>query len=415
MSYKIIKNCRLCDSSELSSFLNFGLVPLGNNLQNNLKSAELSHSYPLEVNICNQCHHFQLGHSVSADLLYATNYTYLSGIGLSFKKHIKEYSLWIKDKCYLSKNDLVVDIGSNDGTTLHAFKDIGCNVQGIDPASLPSSIANENGIPTINAFFDYGVVKTIIEDLGYADFVTSQNVLAHVENLKEIFENIFILLKDKGYFCFEIGYFGEVLKNSFFDTIYHEHMDYHHASPLVQLLRHIGFDVIDLSLNKVQGGSLRVLTQKTHKGIISGNVDAFIKKEKISLLYNKIFLNNWQNLIDTKMSELNKKVNYYKSLGKTIIAYGAPTKLVLLLKMAKLNAKDINFIVDDNIHKIGKFIPNLGIEIKPVLDITLHDEKVIIIIAWNFADDIICKLKLMSNKQFDVIIPLPILREVKIC
>ena len=318
-------------------------------------------------------------------------------------------------KCGLLQNDLIVDIGSNDGTTLKAFKDIGFNVQGIDPASLPSNIANQNGIPTINAFFDVNVVKHIIKELGHADFITSQNVLAHVEDLKGVFENIYNLLKENGFFCFEIGYFGDVLKNGLFDTIYHEHIDYHHTSPLVRLLSQIGFDTLDVSLNNIQGGSLRILTQKTNKGNISLSVSAFIKEEKLSLLYDQQFLNSWQSKIDKNMTELNKRVNYYKSLGKTIIAYGAPTKLVLFFKMAKLNLKNIDFIVDDNAHKVGKFIPSVGIEIKPVLDLTLHKDKVIIIIAWNFAEDIINKLKLISNDPFDVIIPLPVLKEINIC
>ena len=409
-----IKKCRLCNSSDLSQFLDFGLVPLGNNLQNKKSLSKNVETYPLKVNICNTCNHFQLSYSVPANLLYATNYTYLSGIGLSFKNHIKEYSLWVKEKCSLTENDLVVDIGSNDGTTLKAFKDIGCIVQGVDPASLATEIANKNNIPTINAFFNKDVVKTISDNLGYADFITSQNVLAHVDDLNQVFNDIFYLLKEGGFFCFEIGYFGDVLENGYFDTIYHEHMDYHHASPLVDLLTKIGFDVIDLSLNEVQGGSLRVLTQKTFKGNISNNVRDFINKEKLSLLYNKQFLDNWQRSINTKMEDFNKKINYYKSMGKSIIAYGAPTKLVLLMKMAKLNSNDIDFVVDDNPHKVGKFIPNLGLEIRPVSDMELHDEKIIIIIAWNFADDIVIKLKNLTSKPFDIILPLPDVKVIKI-
>ena len=410
----VIENCRLCGSIELIPFLNFGSVPLGNNL---LKEKALSYNvetYPLEVNICKRCHHFQLGYSVSPDLLYATNYTYLSGIGSSFKTHIKDYSLWIKEKCGLSKNDLVVDIGSNDGTTLKAFQNIGCIVQGVDPAFLASDIANKNNIPTINKFFDRDVIKTITNNLGYADFITSQNVLAHVTDLKRMFEDIFLLLKKEGYFCFEIGYFGDVLKNGLFDTIYHEHMDYHHASPLVDILIKTGFDVLDLSLSKVQGGSLRILTQKKYNGIVSDKAKYFMNKEKSSKLYDEDFLNNWQDLIDQKMKMFNQTIKYYKSLGKSIIAYGAPTKLVLLLKMAKLDSNDIEFIVDDNLHKVGKFIPNLGIEIRSISEIELYEEKVIIIIAWNFADDIIQKLKSFSNKPFDIIIPLPDLKVTKI-
>jgi SAM-dependent methyltransferase len=254
--FRLIEHCRLCGGGELARYVDFGDVPLGNNLQESADSASAALAYPLVLNRCGECGHFQLGHAVAPELLYATNYTYLSGIGASFVEHFKDYAEWAEANCNLPADALVVDVGSNDGTCLHAFQKRGYRVCGVDPALIASNIANENGIVTINAFFNADAVEKIEARHGKADFVTSHNVLAHVDDLAEVFRNIHALLKDDGYFAFEIGYFREVLSAGCFDTIYHEHLDYHHAAPLARHLSALGFDLLSLSVNSVQGGSL---------------------------------------------------------------------------------------------------------------------------------------------------------------
>ena len=201
----------MCAGEALSRQVDFGEVPLGNNLQESAEAASAADSYPLVLNRCRACGHFQLGHAVAPELLYATNYTYLSGIGPSFVRHFADYSAWVDAQGILPSDALVVDVGSNDGTCLKAFQSRGYRVCGVDPASLAASIANESGIETINAFFDAGAVRQIVARHGQADFVTSHNVLAHVDDLASVFGDIHDLLKDDGYFAFEIGYFREVL------------------------------------------------------------------------------------------------------------------------------------------------------------------------------------------------------------
>ena len=310
-SYRIINNCRLCDSSSLKHYFEFGELPLGNNLSESKEEADLASKYPLNVYRCNDCHHFQLGVAVDPKKLYATNYTYLSAVGKSFVQHLVQYSAWIQKKCNLQSKALVIDVGSNDGTCLKEFKKIGCRVCGVDPASLPAKIANEDGIPTLNSFFDDHAVSEIIKKYGKADFITSHNVLAHVDDLKSVFKNIYSLLKLNGYFCFEIGYFKEVLNNKFFDTIYHEHLDYHHARPLSKFLTRLGFDLVDLSVNSVQGGSLRLLLKKTGNGKVSSSAQKFLDKEHSSILYQNEQLAIWQTEIITNMKEFGESVRSY--------------------------------------------------------------------------------------------------------
>ena len=414
-NFSQIINCRLCSNINLKNFIDFGYVPLGNNLQETADFSKKVESYSLKVMRCDDCQHFQLSVSVLPELLYATNYTYLSGIGPSFVDHIKKYVVWVLNKTCLTFPSVIVDIGSNDGTCLKYFKQKGYSVCGVDPAQKPAEIANTNGIFTINNFFNINVAQSIIEQFGQVDLVTSQNVLAHVENLISTFENIYKILKIGGYFVFEIGYFKNVIETNCFDTIYHEHIDYHHANPLVKILVFLGFDVINISENNIQGGSLRILLQKTGLGIIKKQPKTFLENEKKSILYDNLKLNSWSSDINKTMSYFNKLFFKYKSKEKICFAYGAPTKSTLLLKMSKLKENEISFVVDDNDLKVGKFLPSTSIPIKSSKAIEFNKEAVIILFAWNFADDIIKNLKKKYRVPVTIIIPLPYPRVVKIC
>jgi 2-polyprenyl-3-methyl-5-hydroxy-6-metoxy-1,4-benzoquinol methylase len=413
-STRTLKECRLCGSSDLGRFIDFGLVPLGNNLQLTFQQAKEVEAYKLDVIRCLQCGHFQLGHAVAPELLYATNYTYLSGIGSSFVKHIAAYAQWIDEHCDLPVKAVVVDVGSNDGTCLKAFQTQGHTVCGVDPASIAAGIANDNGVPTINSFFDGAVVQEIINRYGRVDFVTSQNVLAHVDDLRAVFRNIYDLLKNGGYFAFEIGYFREVLHTGCFDTIYHEHLDYHHAGPLARHLCALGFDLLDLSVNSVQGGSLRLLLKKTGNGTIAEQAQNFLDAEKQSVLYDDEFHSNWPRKIESSMVKFHNLLAAEASRGVRIAAYGAPTKATLLTKLAKLGASEIAFVVEDNPHKVGRFLPGSGIPIQMTSELMSFQPEIIVLLAWNFADDIIAKLRGKFNTPVKIIIPLPELRVINL-
>ena len=286
MIKKIVK-CRLCSKKNLELIIDFNKIPIGNNYQKKLSYAIKAKTYHLCLKRCNDCGHFQLGHIVDKKILYATNYTYLSGVTKTFLNHFELYSKFIIKKINLKQKSLVLDIGSNDGSCLKYFKKLKMQTLGIDPAKNPSEIANKNGIRTINSFFDYKSVSLILNKFGKVDFITSHNVFAHVENFQELIKNTKYVLKNNGYLCFEIGYFKEVLKNNYFDTIYHEHIDYHHASPLTLFLNSVGYSVIHISVNKIQGGSIRILCKNDNLGINSAMVNRFVEKERKSVLDNR--------------------------------------------------------------------------------------------------------------------------------
>ncbi|MEI9997254.1 MAG: class I SAM-dependent methyltransferase [Rhizomicrobium sp.] len=405
--FRTIAACRLCGGAELGEIVDFGNVALGNNLLEDAAAARAAASYPLTLNRCAACGHFQLGCAVAPHLLYATNYTYLSGIGPSFVKHLDDYAAWAYGKDLVPPDGLVVDIGSNDGTALKAFQRRGARVCGVDPASLPAKIANENGVDTLNVFFDADAVAQIAAKYGAADYVTSHNVLAHVDDLGAVFADIHALLKDGGVFCFEIGYFREVLRLGYFDTIYHEHLDYHHAAPLARHLTKLGFDIEEFSVNAAQGGTLRTLCRKTGAGRVSAAARAFLDAERQSEVNDTAFLRDWQGSILRKMAGFAALLRERAAKGLAIAGYGAPTKATLLMKMAGIGAADVRYVVDDNALKVGRFLPVTGIPIRPTAQLFAEPLDAVVVFAWNFADDISAKLGGRFGRPVEMIVPLP--------
>jgi SAM-dependent methyltransferase len=409
-----ISACRLCAARDLQEIIDFGALPLGNNLQETSSAARAAARYPLELNRCTSCGHFQLGDAVAPEALYATNYTYLSGIGPSFVKHFAAYANWVVATCDLPKDALIVDVGSNDGTCLKAFRAHGYRVCGVDAAALPAQIANKSGIETLNAFFDSNTVGLIKEKYGAADFVTSHNVLAHVDDLAATFANIYDLLKPDGRFCFEVGYFLEVLKNDLFDTIYHEHLDYHHATPLVRHLTALGFSIEEIDVNPVQGGSIRVLCKKTGAGAVSTSAQEFLERERASILNDETHLKKWRHEIEAKMLRFSGMLRDRASKKRSIAGFGAPTKATLLMQMAGIGNGDVAYVAEDNELKTGRFLPGTGIPILLRSHLLSYPPDVLIIFAWNFADDIIGKIRGKFRKPVEVIIPLPEVKTVQL-
>ncbi len=405
MHGKKINRCRLCKSKKIQKVIDFGKIPLGNNLLKNKRQSLRVKKYPLILNNCKNCNHFQLSYSVDPQILYAKNYTYLSGTGPSMVSHLKKYSNYVIKKTNLLKDNIVVDIGSNDGTCLENFKKKKMRVLGVDPAKKPCQVAKLRGIKSINSFFNKKVAEKITRKYGKVDFVTSHNTLAHVDDIENIFENIFEILKKNGYFCFEIGYFNEVIKNNYFDTIYHEHLDYHHANPLIKFLNKIGFSIIDINIVNIQGGSLRILCKKDFKKKITNKVNKFLKKEERTNLYNKIFINTWEKKIKNLMKDARDKI--LKVSSKEILyGYGSPTKIILFLKLLNIPKNKLKCIFEDNLLKQNKFLPIYGNKIIGTNFIKKFKPKFIIIFAWNFAKDIRKKINKI-DKNIKIIVPLP--------
>jgi SAM-dependent methyltransferase len=405
MNYENKKDCRLCSSKNLSFAFSLKSTPLANEFVKDCNNAQ--NEYPLEINICDDCGHVQLAHVINSELLF-TNYLYASGTSVIFIRHFKVYAKHIKNLLNSSKKTpLAVDIGSNDGTLLNEFKNIGFDVFGVEPAKNLAKISQNNSIDVINGYFNQQAVEDIIYKKGKADVITANNVFAHIDELQNVMKDAYSLLSDEGLLVFEVSYLGSVLDGLLFDTIYHEHLDYHSVLPLIDFLKESGFKVIDILLVESHGGSIRVTSSKNeslHKPRESVNRFVVqeqkhpITKETLNYFYNKI------------QQEKNKITNYLKSLkheGKKIVAYGAPAKLTTLFYEFDINSELVDFVIDDSPLKQGLYTPGSHIPILSADSVDFSSIDVIFIAAWNFAPSIIENIRKLLRKEAIFIVPLP--------
>jgi len=399
------KDCRLCGSYNLSKAFSLKPTPLANEFVKDCNKSQVE--YPLEINICDDCGHVQLGHVVNSDLLFA-NYLYASGTSDVFVHHFNVYARYIKDILNSSKEvPIVVDIGSNDGTLLNEFKDIGFDVIGVEPAKNLAKISQSNSIDVINGYFNQYAVEDIISKKGKADIITANNVFAHIDELQNVIKDAYSLLSDEGLLVFEVSYLGSVLDGLLFDTIYHEHLDYHSVLPLIGFLKANRFKVIDILLVESHGGSIRVTSSKQkslHKP--KESVRKFVAQEQKHPI-TKETLNSFYNRIQ---QEKNKITNYLKSLkheGKKIVAYGAPAKLTTLFYEFDINSELVDFVIDDSPLKQGLYTPGSHIPILAADSVDFNGIDVIFIAAWNFAPSIIEKIKERLRREAIFIVPLP--------
>ncbi len=404
------ESCRLCKKSDLSKIIELKPTPAGNNfltLREKLKNDESI--FPLELYFCKSCFHLQLGHVVSPNHLFKNNYHFVSGTSQVNVNHFENYAEEAISRFKLKKNSFIIDIGSNDGTCLNAFQSRGMRVLGIDPAENIAKIANKNGIETKAAFFSKQLALDIKKQYGVPDLITSHNVLAHIENFSGVMDAISYLMDINSIFIFEVGYFLDVFQNLWFDTIYHEHLDYHTVAPLNKFFESIGMELFDTRRVDIQGGSIRSFVQMPGgKHHVSSSVEKLILLEINEGLTNVPDLETFQAKIDVVKSNLSQLLKDIKESGKSIAGYGAPTKSTTLMNYFELNEDLIDYIIDDNPLKQGKYSPLLHI---PIVSsdylVGASQPDYLLILAWNFAESIIEKVKKSGDFAGKYIIPLP--------
>lgn len=404
------ESCRLCKKTDLSKILELKPTPAGNNFltrEEKLKNDEPI--FPLELYFCKSCYHLQLGHVVNPNHLFKDNYHFVSGTSQVNVNHFEHYAEEVVSRFKLKKNSFIVDIGSNDGTCLKAFKNRGMRVLGIDAAKNIAKIANDNGIETKAAFFSKQLALNIKKQYGAPDLITSHNALAHIEDFSGVIDAVASLMDQKSIFIFEVGYFLDVFQNLWFDTIYHEHLDYHTVAPLKKFFRSMGMELFDAKRIDIQGGSIRNFVQMS-KGRHQKNnsIEELILLEKNEGLTNVSDLKVFQSRIDYAKDNLSQLLRDIKERGGSIAGYGAPTKSTTLMNYFELDKGLIDYIIDDNPLKQDKYSPLLHI---PVVssDHLLGDSQpdYLLILAWNFAESIIEKVKNSNNFTGKYIIPLP--------
>ena len=400
-----IKFCRLCGSNNIKKVFDLGQTPLANSYSKIETSKKLK-KYPLKLNYCYNCGHLQLTHSIKPTKMFS-NYLYKTNTSQKNYLHFKIYANEIK-KIFKNKNAKILDIASNDGTFLNFFEKKKFFRLGIDPAKNLKKLSLKKGIEQLDTFFTKKKSENIKKKYGKFDIITANHVCAHVENLNDFFSGVKNLLKDQGLFIFEVSYRASVLKKNTFDTIYHEHLDYHALYPISKFLKKFNLSVVNFKTPNAQGGSLRVYVSKNKNFKNKKNIKKQIQKEKKELnLFNANTYKKFEMKINNCKNKLNFLIQNCIKNNMSIAGYGAAAKTTTFLNYFNISEKDVKFIFDDNKLKQGLCIPGTKIKILNPSNLDKKKIDVLIIFAWNYAEIIINKNSKFQKSGGKFLIPFP--------
>ncbi len=379
------KECRICSATDLTKVVSLGISPLANDFKND-KDKDSCVKAPLQMDYCYNCHNCQLSYIVSPGALF-NEYLYVSSTSASFRKHFEDAADTYIKEFHLTSESLVVDIGSNDGVFLKPLQEKGIKVVGIEPANNLAYIANQNGINTQCLYFENINPETFIRDFGKADLITASNVFAHSDKLTSIAFNAFEILKENGTFIIEVQYLLDTFKDMTFDNIYHEHVNYWSVISLTTFFCNLNLHVYKVEHINTHGGSIRAYIGRD--GVeIDPSIDAFVKQEEEFGLFKSSTYKEFGEKVANIRNNARKNIALLKEKHKIIAGYGAPAKATTALNYFGIDCSCIDYVIEDNTLKHGKFIPGTGIPIvdkKYCLD---HLPNVILVFAWNFFEEI---------------------------
>lgn len=376
-------------------------------------SKENEFGYPLEVLFCEDCALSQLSIVVDPILMFS-NYAYHSSISKTFQKHCADMAGQIKG--YLEKPEpFIVDIASNDGCLLREFKKKGFRILGVEPAKNLAAMANAEGIETLPYFWDEVIAKKILRKFGSPDAIIATNVFAHVHDVKSFVQNAKLILDDEGLLVIEVPYALNLIKKNEFDTIYHEHLSYFLVKPLKRLFEKEGMELRDVQEMLIHGGTIRVfVTKQENKGFARQNsrIQEFLKREQNEGLHSvKSYFDFVNQLLDLKISLL-QLLSAIKKEGKTIAAYAASAKGNTLLNYCGVSSDFVDFIIDETPEKQNKLYAGNHIPIFGYAELEKRKPDYLMILAWNFAKEIMEKTKDHEKRGGKYIIPIPHVRVI---
>ena len=401
----VVKHCQICDHSDLQSSLFLGYLPPVNQMRVMGEPPKEQPAYPAGWLYCPHCQLVQLGLTVDPNLLFPPEYPYTSGTTRILRDNFAEMYRECQTLVPLGANDLIVDIGSNDGTLLSQFQTGGHPVQGIEP-TLMSNLANERGIPTKMAFFGTEIAEQVKFERGSAKIVTATNVFAHIENIHDIVKNILVLLDDKGVFISESHYLMSLIETLQYDTIYHEHLRYYSLQSLQYLFEKHGLEVIHAKRIPTHGGSIRVYAAK--KGIypVQPSVPSLLNEEIPPAAMTEQLEKFKQRVVISKL-QLHALLLEIKTAGHHIYGIGAPSRASTLINYVGLDDGILDCVLEiKGSYKIDKYMPGTLIPVLEESKLFEDQPEYALLLSWHIADELMPKL-VQKGFKGHFIIPLP--------
>lgn len=403
--------CRGCDGNELDLFFSLAPTPIGDAYVTADKLNVSQPSYPIDLYMCGRCGLAQLTDVIDPDVLYG-DYIYVTSSSTGLSEHFQGYADSVTNRCKLAPGSLVVDLGSNDGTLLRCFQKRGMTVVGVEPASHIAAHATSLGVPSISKYFVPSLAAEIVSRHGHARLITANNVFANIDDLMSWVRAIDILLSADGIFVFESYYLGDLLENTVFDFIYHEHLSSFSVRPMQALFQRVGLKLIAVERVTTKGGSLRYFVQRGNGPLSDdGTVASMLAfEDRIGLYRKETFVAYAEKIQGLKAQALDFFVAAKRD-GKSIAGFGASITCTTLIYHFDIG-KYIDYLVDDNPAKQERFSPGIHLPVLPSSVLGERKPDYVIILAWRFADIIIKKNHDYLENGGEFLIPVP---EFKIC
>jgi 2-polyprenyl-3-methyl-5-hydroxy-6-metoxy-1,4-benzoquinol methylase len=393
--------CRVCSSSDFNLAIDLENQPWGNHF---LAKEEVGKEpfYPLRVLYCNNCQTAQLDYTVKKEIMFF-NHTYLSGMTKSLKNHFDEVAKDVNERFFKDKEKkIVLDIGSNDGTQLKSYKELGFDVIGVESSKNIAKIANDNDIFTIDAFFNLQTAENINKKF---DVINASGVFFHLEELHSVTEAIKKYLKDDGVFVVQFMYMKNIMENTAFDQIYHEHLLYYTMKTIEKLLNIHDLSMFDASFSSIHGGSIIGFVTHKNKKEKTLRLKELIKKEEDSKCNEFSSYQKFSKEIKVLKTKNLDYINSKKNEGKIIYAMGAPVKGNTLLNYFKINKNQITYLVEKNILRKNLFSPGMHIPIAIEAELK-NPPDIYYVLAWNFKKEILKNNEHLIKKGIEFYFPI---------
>jgi len=409
---RTIDKCRSCGAEGLEQVLDLGRVPLANALLTESQLDEPEPRFPLTLAFCPACSLVQIRETVAPEVLFR-RYLYFSSFSETMLEHARRASEMMIERFGLGPDSLVVEIASNDGYLLRNFVARGVPALGIEPAENIAQEAEDAGVPTLCEFFGRELAQRLKGEGREADVVIGNNVLAHVADTNGFADGVAVLLKPSGCAVFEFPYVGDMIANTEFDTIYHEHLCYFSLHAVRALFARHGLRLVDVERLPIHGGSLRVFLQPgTGAPGPSPAVSALADEETERGMTGPEFYRAFADKVGDLKSGLVAELRRRKDAGQSIAAYGASAKGSTLLGYCGIGAETLDFICDRSTVKQGRFAPGNHLPILPPEALLARRPDAVLLLTWNFADEILRQQEEYLRAGGEFIVPVPEVRTV---
>jgi len=399
-------SCIVCGGESVEQFLDLGETALANKFLTEDELDTPEPTYPLRVGFCHGCGHVQLTERVPPAAMFE-DYLYLSSASDTLRSHLYELSDIVVTRHDLTPDDLVIDIGCNDGTLLLGFARHGVRTLGVDPARNLAELAEHSGIDRFVGFFDSHSSREIVDRWGHASVITATNTFPHIPELHDFMDAIGRALAPGGAFVIEAHYLVDMLEQGAFDTIYHEHVSYWALGPMQTLFERHGMQAVHAERLPIHHGQLRITVQRQGEGDVDSSVDRILERERELEIDRFSTYEAFAGETHRIKQELNETVATLLHDHNRVVGYGAPAKGSTLLSFLELGPDKISYIVDRSPLKQGRYTPGSHIPVVAPERLLTDQPDYVLLLAWNFADEVLDQQADYRGRGGRFIIPVP--------